>query len=67
MRGPELLGILDGDRGGKVLETAQEVGRMEKEVSEEVPERNLEAADDLGDVKLLPERQLRSADDYCRH
>ena len=65
--GPKLLGILDGSRGGKALQEAHEVDRVEQEVSEEVPERDFKAAGDLGDVKLLPKRQLRSADDYCRH
>jgi len=64
---PELLGILDGSRGGKVLQVAHEVDRVEQEISEEVPERDLKAAGDLGDIKLFPKRQLRSADDYCRH
>jgi hypothetical protein len=39
-----------------MLEAAQTVSDVEKEVSEEVPGGNLEAAEDLGNVKLLPER-----------
>ena len=65
--GPELLGILDGDRGGKVLETAQAVGRVEKEVSEEVGGGDLESANDLGDVELFPESQLWPADNFYGH
>ena len=45
-----------------MLETAQAVGRVEKEVSEEVRGGDLETANDLGEVGLLPESQLRSAD-----
>src|SRR5437773_2655681 len=43
--------------------------RMEKEVSEEVRESDLETAYDLGDIKLFPKGQLTSADDFydCGH
>jgi hypothetical protein len=65
--GPELLRVLDGDRGGKVPEAAEAVGRVEKEVSEEMGEGDLEAAEDLGDVELLPEGQLWPADGFHAH
>ena len=50
-----------------MLETAQHVGDVEKEVSEEVGGGDLESANDLGEVGLLPESQLRSADNFYRH
>jgi hypothetical protein len=65
--GPEFLGILDGDACGKVRETAQLVGDVEKEVSKEVPESDLQAAEDLGEVELFPESQLGPADDSDGH
>ena len=43
---PELLGILDGDGGAKMHETAQAVGRVEEEVAEEVPRGDAEADQD---------------------
>src|SRR5439155_17647135 len=64
---PELLGILDGRRGGKVLETAQQVSRVEKEVTEEVGKGDLETAEDLRDVEPFPESQLGPADNSYGH
>ena len=65
--GSKLLGILDGSRSWKALQVAHKVGTVEQEVSEKVPERDLKATGNLWDIKLFPKRQLRSADDYCRH
>ncbi len=50
-----------------MLEPAQAVGDVEKEVSEEVGGCDFEAAKDLGDVGLLPESQLRPADNFYGH
>ena len=48
-------------------ETAEEVGDMEEQVAEEVRKGDLEAAQDLGEVGLLPEGQLGPADDFDGH
>ena len=64
---PKLLRILDSHRGGKVLETAQEMSGVEKEIAEEVGKSNLEAAEDLRDVKLFPESQFAPADNFYSH
>src|SRR5260370_31420203 len=64
---PEFLGKLNGCRGGKVFETAQEVSCVEKEVAEEVGKCDLETAEDLRDVDLFPESQLVPADNSYGH
>ena len=45
-------------------ETAQAVRNVQKEVAHEVPGGDLEPAEDLGNLELLPERQLGPADDF---
>ena len=40
---------------------------VKKQVAEEVAEGHLQAADDLRDVELLPERQLPPAHDFDSH
>jgi len=65
--GPELLGILDGGRGGKVRETAQQVSRVQKQVAEEMPKGDPEATQDLWDVEFFPESQLPPADNFYCH
>src|SRR5205823_3522744 len=64
---PPFLGKLDRRRGGNALEKAQEVRRVKKEITEEVSERNLKAAEDLGNVEFFPKGQLTPSDNLHRH
>jgi hypothetical protein len=54
----ELFGILNGGGGAQMQQTPQTVGDVEIEVAKEVPERDLQSAQNLGEVELLPEGQL---------
>ena len=58
---PRLFGILEGDRRPEVREQPHAVRRVEKQIPEEVRRGDLEAAEDLRNVELFPDRQLTPA------
>src|SRR5262249_18416564 len=62
-----LLGKLDSRRGGNILEPAQKMGSVDKQVSKEMLKCDLQAAEDLGYVQLFPESQFAPADNFYRH
>jgi hypothetical protein len=53
-QGSEFLGKLDGGGGRNVLQTAQHMGSVQKQVAEEVAKSNLQPAEDLRDIELFP-------------
>ena len=50
-----------------MLEATQKVGRVQKEVAEEVGKGDLKAAEDLWEVEIFPESQLAPADNFYGH
>src|SRR4249919_2215290 len=61
---PHFFRKLNRRRGGPVLQAAELVSRVQKEIAEKMCKRDFEAADDLWDVELFPERQFASADNF---
>src|SRR2546423_151143 len=64
---PGLFGVLRGDGSCEVLEQAQTVRRMKPKVPDKVCGGDLQAAHDLRNVELFPERQLAPANHLDCH
>ena len=64
---PGLFGILERRRSRKVLEHSHAVRRVKKQIPEKVHGGDSEAADDLRNVQLFPERELAPPENFYAH
>src|SRR5207249_206205 len=64
---PRLFGVLKRDGSTEVVEQSQAVRGMEKKVAHQMRCGDLEAADDLREVKLFPDSQLTAAQHLDGH